>query len=131
MFDWTTPLYHSLFFITDDEFLVYENPSDGSSKKKQAEQQAAKVALQHLSGLFNCVFEAEAGKNYKGLLKERMDALHLQSPVYRYKVKGGVSEAVEGPGTSGDNLHCEFNFIHLISVPLQSGCESKIFGFII
>ncbi|XP_017313397.1 uncharacterized protein si:ch211-91p5.3 isoform X2 [Ictalurus punctatus] len=84
-------------------FTFYDK--DGSSKKKQAEQQAAKVALQHLSGLFNCVFEAEAGKNYKGLLKERMDALHLQSPVYRYKVKGGVSEAVEGPGTSGDNLH--------------------------
>ncbi|KAF4075093.1 hypothetical protein AMELA_G00230700 [Ameiurus melas] len=84
-------------------FTFYDK--DGSSKKKQAEQQAAMVALQHLSGLFNCSFEAEPGKNYKGLLKERLDALHLQSPVYRYEVKGGVSEEVEGPGTSGDNLH--------------------------
>ncbi|MCJ8747879.1 hypothetical protein PDJAM_G00158520 [Pangasius djambal] len=76
---------------------------DGSSNKKQAEQQAAKVALQHLSGLLNCSFEAEAGKNCKVFLKERLDALHLKSPVYTCKEKGGVSEKVEG--TSGDNSH--------------------------
>ncbi|XP_060754703.1 uncharacterized protein si:ch211-91p5.3 isoform X2 [Neoarius graeffei] len=76
----------------------------GASKKKLAERQAAKVALQHLSGLFNCSFEAEADKNYKSFLKERLDALHLENPVYRCKVKEGISEA-EGPSTSGDNLH--------------------------
>ncbi|XP_060716340.1 uncharacterized protein si:ch211-91p5.3 isoform X2 [Tachysurus vachellii] len=62
---------------------------DGSSKKKQAEQQAAKIALQHLSGLFDCRFETGTVKNYKGILKEQLDALHLKSPVYtcRQKVK--------------------------------------------
>ncbi|KAF7689616.1 uncharacterized protein LOC124378015 isoform X2 [Silurus meridionalis] len=75
---------------------------DGSTKKKQAEQQAAKVALQHLSGLFKCSFQVEADKNYKVLLKEQLDILHLKSPVYSSKENGEPSEDMEGPSTSGD-----------------------------
>ncbi|TSK17834.1 hypothetical protein Baya_1214 [Bagarius yarrelli] len=80
---------------------------DGSSKKKQAEQQAAKVALQHLSGLFNCKFEEEAGKNYKGFLKEQLDALHLQCPVYKCKKKGEIGEEIEIPSKCGANSQYE------------------------
>ncbi|XP_027011908.2 uncharacterized protein si:ch211-91p5.3 isoform X2 [Tachysurus fulvidraco] len=66
---------------------------DGSSKKKQAEQQAAKIALQHLSGLFNCRFETGPVKNYKGILKEQLDALHLKSPVYTCRRKDELTAA--------------------------------------
>lgn len=133
MFGWTTPLRLPFLSINDDAFLVYDNPLDGSSKKKQAEQQAAKIALQHLSGIFKWSMEPEAGKSCKVFLKERLDALHLKNPVYRCKVKGGVSEELEGPSTSGDNLHCEFDFIYIISVLPLSGCkshgESNTLGF--
>ncbi|GAA6091949.1 uncharacterized protein si:ch211-91p5.3 isoform X1 [Tachysurus ichikawai] len=66
---------------------------DGSSKKKQAEQQAARIALQHLSGLFNCRFETGPVKNYKGILKEQLDALRLKSPVYTCRRKDELTAA--------------------------------------
>ncbi|KAF5901393.1 uncharacterized protein DAT39_008886, partial [Clarias magur] len=113
--------FHECHFPQPSEILVRENDKiscklqltgdftfydkDGSSKKKQAEQQAAMVALQQLSGLFNYSFKAEAGKNYKGILKERLDALQLQNPVYECKAEQGASKEVEGPSTSGDNSH--------------------------
>lgn len=86
--------------------MVHEIPLDGSSKKKQAEQQAAKIALQHLSGLFNSSFESEAGKTYKVLLKEHLDAVYLKTPVYSCKKKGEIGEEMEAPST-GENLDCK------------------------
>lgn len=119
MFHWITLLHLSLLSITNAPYLVYENPLVGASKKKLAEHQVAKVALQHLSGLFNCSFEAEADKNYKSFLKERLDALHLENPVHRCEVKEGISEEAEGPSTSGDNLHCEFVINSLVEWDLN------------
>ncbi|KAK3530397.1 hypothetical protein QTP86_024434, partial [Hemibagrus guttatus] len=81
-------------------FFVFENPLDGSSKKKQSEQQAARIALQHLSGLFKYSFEVEPGKNYKGILKEKLDALGLKNPEYEHRIQ----KSVERPSTSGDYL---------------------------
>ncbi|XP_053333306.1 uncharacterized protein si:ch211-91p5.3 [Clarias gariepinus] len=113
--------FHGCNFPQPSEILVRENDKiscklqltgdftfydkDGSSKKQQAEQLAAKVALQQLSGLLNYSFEAEAGKNYKGILKECLDALQLENPVYKCKVKREASKEVESPSTSGDNSH--------------------------
>uniref|UniRef100_A0A8C1CII3 Si:ch211-91p5.3 n=1 Tax=Cyprinus carpio carpio TaxID=630221 RepID=A0A8C1CII3_CYPCA len=65
---------------------------DGSTKKKQAEQQAAKVALQHLSGILNCPPISDTEKNFKGVLKERLETLGLKNPVYDTDNKTEVSE---------------------------------------
>ncbi|XP_058236557.1 uncharacterized protein si:ch211-91p5.3 isoform X2 [Hemibagrus wyckioides] len=82
-------------------FMFYDK--DGFSKKKQSEQQAAMIALKHLSGLFNYSFEAEPGKNYKGILQEQLQALYLQNPVYKYRIQ--ESEDLERPSISSDYLH--------------------------
>ncbi|XP_062383788.1 uncharacterized protein si:ch211-91p5.3 isoform X2 [Sardina pilchardus] len=52
---------------------------EGSTKKKQAEQQAAKTALQQLSRVLNWT---ASGENYKGDLKERLEAQGLGQPSY-------------------------------------------------
>jgi len=65
---------------------------DGSTKKKQAEQQAAKVALQHLSGILNGAPISDTEKNFKGELKERLDKLGLNSPVYDTEKKTEISD---------------------------------------
>ncbi|XP_030634834.1 uncharacterized protein LOC115816002 [Chanos chanos] len=54
---------------------------EGSAKKKQAMQQAAKVALHDLSGVLRCS-KPEAEGNYIGLLKETLEARSLGSPSY-------------------------------------------------
>ncbi|XP_026058613.1 uncharacterized protein LOC113043438 [Carassius auratus] len=64
---------------------------DGSTKRKPAEQQAAKVALQHLSRILNCPPISEAEKNFKGVLKERLETLRLKNPVYVTDDKPEVS----------------------------------------
>ncbi|KAK3510834.1 hypothetical protein QTP70_022775 [Hemibagrus guttatus] len=84
--------------LLTDPFIFFDK--DGSSKKKQSEQQAARIALQHLSGLFKYSFEVEPGKNYKGILKEKLDALGLKNPEYEHRIQ----KSVERPSTSGDYL---------------------------
>lgn len=76
------------------------------------------IALKHLSGLFNYSFEAEPGKNYKGILQEQLKALSqdLQNPVYKYGIQ--ESEDLECPGISRDYLHCKFNFIYIKIRPI-------------
>ncbi|XP_065148112.1 uncharacterized protein [Paramisgurnus dabryanus] len=54
----------------------------GSSKKKQAEQQAAEVAVKHLSKILNCGPISDTEKNFKGLLKERLENLRLKAAEY-------------------------------------------------
>ncbi|XP_043084402.1 uncharacterized protein si:ch211-91p5.3 isoform X2 [Puntigrus tetrazona] len=75
---------------------------DGSTKKKQAEQQAAKVALQHLSGILGCPPTSDTEKNFKGVLKERLDQLSIRNPVYDTVDKAEVSEEPMAIGTSLD-----------------------------
>ncbi len=65
---------------------------DGSTKKRQADQQAAKVALQHLSGILSCPPLSDTEKNFKGVLKEHLDQLGLKNPVYDTDNKAEVSE---------------------------------------
>ncbi|XP_016115447.1 uncharacterized protein [Sinocyclocheilus grahami] len=71
-------------------FTFYDK--DGSTKKKQAEQQAAKVALQHLSGILNCAPISDTEKNFKGVLKEHLETLGLKNPVYDTDNKAEASE---------------------------------------
>ncbi|XP_039513899.1 uncharacterized protein si:ch211-91p5.3 isoform X2 [Pimephales promelas] len=71
-------------------FTFYDK--DGSTKKKQAEQQAAKVALQHLSGILNGAPISDTEKNFKVELKERLDKLGLKSPVYDTEKKTEISD---------------------------------------
>ncbi|XP_076159407.1 uncharacterized protein LOC143142424 [Alosa pseudoharengus] len=52
---------------------------EGSTKKKQAEHQAAKTALQQLSRVLDWT---ASGENYKGDLKERLEAQSLGQPSY-------------------------------------------------
>ncbi|KAK1802906.1 hypothetical protein P4O66_021441 [Electrophorus voltai] len=78
---------------------------DGSIKKKQAEQQVAMVALQQLSGILNCSFDSVDGGNYKGFLKECLDAHGLKQPKYSTERKEVDIEDGECPNTSGDNSH--------------------------
>uniref|UniRef100_A0A8C2E0P0 Si:ch211-91p5.3 n=1 Tax=Cyprinus carpio TaxID=7962 RepID=A0A8C2E0P0_CYPCA len=72
---------------------------DGSTKKKYAEQQAAKVALQHLSGILNCAPISDTEQNFKGVLKERLEMLGLKNPIY--ETEEYKAEASEEPVTSG------------------------------
>ncbi|XP_036413522.1 uncharacterized protein LOC118798235 [Colossoma macropomum] len=72
-------------------FTFYDE--DGSTTKKKAEQQAAKVALQQLSGFFNCSSDAVPDENYKGFLKERLDALGMENPVYETDQKKPPEDA--------------------------------------
>ncbi|KAG7467076.1 hypothetical protein MATL_G00149520 [Megalops atlanticus] len=53
---------------------------EGAGKKKLAEQQAAKVALCHLSGVLGHM--PVTGENYKSALKELMEAKGLPQPLY-------------------------------------------------
>ncbi|XP_059401881.1 uncharacterized protein LOC132133156 isoform X3 [Carassius carassius] len=76
-------------------FTFYDK--DGSTKKKQAEQQAAKVALQHLSGILNCPI-SDTEENFKGFLKERLETLGLKNPIY--KTEENKAKASEEPVTS-------------------------------
>ncbi|XP_052399511.1 uncharacterized protein LOC127946790 isoform X3 [Carassius gibelio] len=76
-------------------FTFYDK--DGSTKKKQAEQQAAKVALQHLSGILNCPI-SDTEKNFKGFLKERLEMLGLKNPIY--ETEENKAKASEEPVTS-------------------------------
>ncbi|XP_051740162.1 uncharacterized protein si:ch211-91p5.3 isoform X1 [Ctenopharyngodon idella] len=81
-------------------FTFYDK--DGSTKKRLAEQQAAKVALQHLSGILNCVI-SDTEENFKGFLKERLEMLRLKAAVYdtqEYK-----EEIREEKVTSGISPH--------------------------
>lgn len=83
---------------------------DGSTKKKHAEQQAAKVALQHLSGILNYAPISDTEKNFKGVLKERLEMLGLKNPIY--ETEEYKAEASEEPVTSGISTklpNCEFN----------------------
>lgn len=110
------PLQLALVSITDAPCLVYENPLDGSSKKKQAEHQAAKIAVQNLSGIINCRSLANAGDNWIGFLKERVDALGLKQPEYDFsRKKVCISQEIEGPTTIEDSSHSEFEFIAVMS----------------
>ncbi|KAI7795789.1 hypothetical protein IRJ41_006421, partial [Triplophysa rosa] len=54
----------------------------GSTKKKQAEQQAAEVALKHLAKILNRGPISETEKNFKGVLKESLETHALSAPVY-------------------------------------------------
>ncbi|XP_051978470.1 uncharacterized protein LOC127640108 [Xyrauchen texanus] len=81
-------------------FTFYDR--DGSTKKKQAEHQAAKVALQHLSGILNCAPISDTEKNFKGILKERLEAHGLKNPIYETEQKDGSSEKSVNSGISPD-----------------------------
>lgn len=105
------PLSIMLFYI-ELIFFCYSlllHLTDGAASKKKAEQQAAKVALQQLSGFLN-VSVPDTIENYKGFLKERLEALGLDSPEYKTEQIKSPEEA-EGPRASSDNSHCEFDFI--------------------
>ncbi|XP_077067156.1 uncharacterized protein LOC143720998 [Siphateles boraxobius] len=75
---------------------------DGSTNRKQAEQQAAKVALQHLSGILNGPPVSDTEKNFKGELKERLDKLGLKNPVYETEKKTEISDEQVTSGVSSD-----------------------------
>lgn len=108
--DWTLQL--SLVFITEAQYLLYGNILDGSSKKKPAEHQAAKVALQYLSGILNCRSLNNAGDNWIGFLKESLDVLGLQKPDYDFTVKKVcISQEAGGATPSEDNSQSEFIYI--------------------
>ncbi|KAK7117761.1 hypothetical protein R3I94_023096 [Phoxinus phoxinus] len=81
-------------------FTFYDK--DGSTKKKQAEQQAAKVALQHLSGILHGAPISDTEKNFKGELKERLDKLGLKSPDYDTEKKTEISDEHVTSGISSD-----------------------------
>ncbi|KAL7845800.1 hypothetical protein AOLI_G00239920 [Acnodon oligacanthus] len=83
-------------------FTFYDK--DGSTTKRKAEQQAAKVALQQLSGFFNCSSDDVPDENYKGFLKERLDALGMANPVYETEQKKPPEDA-EISSTSRDAEH--------------------------
>ncbi|XP_017565572.1 uncharacterized protein si:ch211-91p5.3 isoform X2 [Pygocentrus nattereri] len=76
---------------------------DGSTTKRKAEQQAAKVALQQLSGFFNCSSDDVPDENFKGFLKERLDALGMVNPVY----KAEQNKPPEDAGTSSTSRDAE------------------------
>ncbi|KAL7852674.1 hypothetical protein SRHO_G00184590 [Serrasalmus rhombeus] len=76
---------------------------DGSTTKRKAEQQAAKVALQQLSGFFNCSSDDVPDENFKGFLKERLDALGMANPVY----KAEQNKPPEDAGTSSTSRDAE------------------------
>lgn len=78
-------------------FIFYDK--DGSTKKKQAEQQAASVALDRLSGIFNCAPVSDDKQNFKGVLKEFLESLGHSNPIYDTKEHKG--EIREEPGTGG------------------------------
>ncbi|KAJ8011731.1 hypothetical protein DPEC_G00061300 [Dallia pectoralis] len=70
--------------------------SEGSSKKKHAEKQAAKLALQRLSSVFGD--KKVVGENYVGALKELLEAQtpRLDVPVYDITdQRGGTGEIKE------------------------------------
>ncbi len=75
---------------------------DGSTKKRQADQQAAKVALQHLSGILSCPPISDTEKNFKGVLKEHLDQLGLKNPVYDTDNKAEVNEEPMSTDISSD-----------------------------
>ncbi|KAL6481516.1 hypothetical protein MHYP_G00095960 [Metynnis hypsauchen] len=83
-------------------FTFYDK--DGSTTKRKAEQQAAKVALQQLSGFFNCRSDDVPDENYKGFLKERLDALGMANPVYETEQKKPPEDA-RTSNTSRDAEH--------------------------
>ncbi len=76
---------------------------DGSTKKRQAEHQAAKVALQHLSGILNCPPISDTN-NFKGVLKERLETQGLKNPVYDTSNKAEVSEEPMAIDTSSNMI---------------------------
>ncbi|KAM9427988.1 uncharacterized protein ACWYII_019261 isoform 2-T2 [Salvelinus alpinus] len=72
---------------------------EGSSKKKQAYQQAAKVALQRLSGVLDS--KEVVGENYVSTLKELLEAQtpQLDKPAYDVTDRGmGAGEVTERGG---------------------------------
>ncbi|CAM4734856.1 unnamed protein product [Leuciscus chuanchicus] len=81
-------------------FTFYDK--DGSTNKKQAEHQAAKVALQHLSGILNGAPISDTEKNFKGELKERLDKLGLKNPVYDTEKKTEIGDEHVTSGISSD-----------------------------
>ncbi|XP_051548128.1 uncharacterized protein LOC127437325 [Myxocyprinus asiaticus] len=89
-------------------FTFYDR--DGSTKKKQAEQQAAKVALQHLSGILNCAPISDTEKNFKSILKERLEAHGFKNPMYETEQKDGSSEESVNCGISPDLSNRELDF---------------------
>ncbi len=106
MHPFMTVCFHFLHFL------------DGSTKKKQAEQQAAKVALQHLSGILSSLPVSATEKNFKGVLKERLDQVGFKNPIY--ETEESKAETSEEPVTSGmsPNLsNCEFNLKEMSKNP--------------
>ncbi|XP_016115464.1 uncharacterized protein [Sinocyclocheilus grahami] len=84
-------------------FTFYDK--DGSTKKKLAEQQAAKIALQHLSGILNFTPISDTEKNFKGVLKEHLEMLGLKNPVYEeYKAEASEEPVTSGMSTKLSNL---------------------------
>ncbi|KAG9262366.1 hypothetical protein AMEX_G24133 [Astyanax mexicanus] len=77
----------------------------GFSNKKKAEQQAAKLALQQLSPFLTCSPLAAQNENYKGFLKERLEACGIDSTKTEYKTEQKAMEELEGPGTMRDTSH--------------------------
>ncbi|KAL0966360.1 hypothetical protein UPYG_G00294350 [Umbra pygmaea] len=78
--------YHcTLRFTGPITFYVLE----GCSKKKQAQQQAAKVAFQRLSGVLSS--KKVLGENYVSALKELLEAQtpQLDPPIYKVTDRGG------------------------------------------
>ncbi|XP_041936026.1 uncharacterized protein si:ch211-91p5.3 isoform X2 [Alosa sapidissima] len=70
---------------------------EGSTKKKQAEHQAAKTALQQLSRVLDWT---ASGENYKGDLKERLEAQSLGQPSYDVTKKESLSGGERGPSVA-------------------------------
>ncbi|XP_018594646.1 uncharacterized protein LOC108926454 isoform X2 [Scleropages formosus] len=71
---------------------------EGSTKKRHAEQQAAKVALLKLSGVLGQ--KAVSGDNYKGALKELLEGRGLKPPEYTDILTSEALVAEVGSSTS-------------------------------
>ncbi|XP_066518294.1 uncharacterized protein si:ch211-91p5.3 [Hoplias malabaricus] len=74
---------------------------DGSTTKKKAEQQVAKIAIEKMSEVLNYTSDV-VNENYKGFLKERLEALGMERPVYNTKES---SEGARSSRMSKDDSH--------------------------
>ncbi len=97
---------------------------DGSTRKKQAEQQAAKVALHQLSWILSCPPISDTEKNFKSLLKERLDRLSIKNPLYDIEEsKAETSQESVTSGMSPELSNCKFNLKEMSEKLLHLVCD--------
>ncbi len=112
-----------------DDYFNFLHFVDGSTKKRQADQQAAKVALQHLSRILSCPPISDTEKNFKGVLKERLETRGFRNPIY--ETEESKTETSEEPVTSGlspELSNCEFNLKEISTKSLYLLYDISSFG---